>query len=133
MQAVHEMLLQSWSASPGGGDPGVIRFFPATPWRWHDAAFEDLRAEGGYRVSARRENNATTWLRIVAGRDGLIRIRDNFGGRVPHWARAGVRKVNGNFEVECKAGSTIEARLPTPKETPAPPADVAAPVQIKPR
>ena len=86
--------------------------FPAMPWRWHNASFDDLRAEGGHRVSARRENNATTWLRIVAGRDGLIRIRDNFGGRVPHWNRRGVRKVNGNFEIECKAGTTIEATLP---------------------
>ena len=71
MEAVHEMLLQSWSASPGTGEVGVIRLFPATPWRWHSAAFEDLRAEGGHRVSARRENNATTWFKIVAGRDGL--------------------------------------------------------------
>ena len=131
MQAVHEMLLQSWSARPGAGDAGVIRFFPATPWRWHNASFDNLRAEGGHRVSARRENNATTWLRIVAGRDGLIRIRDSFGGRVPHWTRAGVRKVNGNFEMECKAGTTIEATLPTPKETPAAPADLATPVEVK--
>jgi alpha-L-fucosidase 2 len=131
MQAVHEMLLQSWSASPGAGDPGVIRLFPATPWRWHNASFENLRAEGGHRVSARRENNATTWLRLVAGRDGLIRIRDNFGGHVPRWTRAGVRKVNGNFEMECQAGATIEATLPTPKEPPAAPADLAASVQLK--
>jgi len=85
MEAVHEMLLQSWSAEPGSGSAGVIRLFPAAPWRWHNASFESLRAEGGHKVSARREDNATTWFRIVAGRDGLIRVRDNFGGRVPRW------------------------------------------------
>ncbi|MCC6133628.1 MAG: glycoside hydrolase N-terminal domain-containing protein, partial [Acidobacteria bacterium] len=98
-QAVHEMLLQSWSARPGTGDVGTIRLFPATPWRWHEAAFEDLRAEGGHRVSARRERNATTWFRIVAGKDGPVRIRDNFGGRVPTWSREGVRKSGRDFEV----------------------------------
>ena len=82
-QAVHEMLLQIWSASPGAGDTEVIRVFPAVPWRWHDASFDDLRAEGGHRVSARRENNATVWLRVTAGHDGVVRIRDNFGGRAP--------------------------------------------------
>ena len=131
MQAVHEMLLQSWSASPGSGDTGVIRLFPATPWRWHNASFEDLRAEGGHRVSARRENNATTWFRIVAGRNGLIRIRDNFGGRVINWNRSGVKRVNGNFEIECKAGTTIEATLSVPAEIPPAPANAAAPVKAK--
>jgi alpha-L-fucosidase 2 len=131
MQAVHEMLLQSWSASPGSGDPGVIRLFPATPWRWHNASFDNLRAECSHRVSARRENNATTWFQVVAERNGLIRIRDNFGGRVPHWNRSGVKKVNGNFEIECKAGTTIEATLPVATEIPSVPPNAAAPVEAK--
>ena len=131
MEAVHEMLLQSWSAASGSGSAGVIRLFPATPWRWHNASFENLRAEGGHKVCARRENNATTWFRIVAGRDGLIRVRDNFGGRVPMWNRKGVRKVGGNFEIEIKAGRSIEATLPGLDEIPPPPVNLAAPVEIK--
>lgn len=35
MQATHEMLLQSWSATSGVPHSGAIRLFPATPWRWH--------------------------------------------------------------------------------------------------
>ena len=66
-QAVHEMLLQSWG--------GTIRVFPATPTRWHEAAFDDLRAEGGYRVSARRRNGATTWFKVVAGCDGSVEFK----------------------------------------------------------
>jgi alpha-L-fucosidase 2 len=131
MEAVHEMLLQSWSADPGSGSAGVIRLFPATPWRWHTVSFENLRAEGGHKVSARRENNATTWFRIVAGHDGLIRVRDNFGGRVPRWNCKGVKKVDGNFEVQAKAGQSIEATLPPLDEIPAPPVNLAAPVEIK--
>ena len=131
MEAVHEMLLQSWSAEPGSGSTGVIRLFPATPWRWHTASFENLRAEGGHKVSARRENNATTWFRIVAGRDGFIRVRDNFGGRVPRWNCKGVKKVGADYEVEVKAGRSIEATLPGLEQIPAAPANLATPVEIK--
>jgi alpha-L-fucosidase 2 len=129
MQAVHEMLLQSWSAAPGSGDPGMIRIFPATPWRWHEASFTDLRAEGGHRVSATRENNATTWFRITAARDGLVRIRDNFGGRVPEWNRKGVTKAGDNFEVTLKHGESVEGTLPKPESIPAAPANQALPVK----
>ena len=121
VQAVQEMLLQSWSPTPGQRDTEVIRIFPATPWRWHDASFTDLRAEGGHRVSARRENNATTWFRVVAGKDGVVRIRDNFGGRQPTWDRAGVQKVGDRFEIALQTGQAIEATLPKPAEIPPPP------------
>jgi hypothetical protein len=129
LQAVHEMLLQSWSPTPGQRDTEIIRVFPATPWRWHDASFTDLRAEGGHRVSARRENNATTWLRVVAGKDGEIRIRDNFGGRVPTWNRE-VTKRADNFVTTLKGGEVVEATLPKPAEVPPAPANLAEPVVV---
>jgi alpha-L-fucosidase 2 len=130
-QAVHEMLLQSWSPHPGSGDAGLIRLFPATPWRWHEASFEDLRTEGGHRVSARRENNATTWFRVVAGHGGPVRIRDSFGGRAPRWNRQDVKKVAENFEVSLKAGEILEATLAKPDRAAAAPVDVAEPVVIR--
>jgi len=102
-QAVHEMLLQSWG--------GVIRVFPATPDRWSQAAFDDLRAEGGYRVSARRQDKRLTWLKVTASRDGMVKIRDNFAGRRVVWNRPGVEKVGDNWQAHVKAGETIEARL----------------------
>jgi len=131
LQAYHEMLLQSWSPTPGRGDTEILRIFPATPWRWHEASFADLRAEGGHCVSARRENNATTWFRVVAGKDGLLRVRDNFDGRVPKWSRSGVHKVGDCFEFSLKKGQSIEATLLKPPALPRAPADVAAPVIIK--
>ena len=129
-QAVHEMLLQSWNGQPGTGEPPVIRIFPATPWRWHQAAFEDLRTEGGHRVSARRENNATTWFQIQAGRSGLIRIRDNFGGRAIIWSRPEVRREGRDFEVRLKQGEVLEATLPPPAGIPVAPEDLAKPVVL---
>jgi alpha-L-fucosidase 2 len=133
MDAVHEMLLQSWAPNPGSGAPGAIRIFPATPWRWHEASFENLRAEGGHRVSAKREKNATVWFRVVAGQSGEIRIRDNFGGRTPGWNVKGVTKPGSDFVVKLKRGQSLEARLPIPVQVPAAPANQARPVEIKAR
>ena len=118
MEAVHEMLLQSWSQHPGSGESGLIRLFPAAPWRWHEAAFTDLRAEGGHKVSARRENNSTTWFRLVAGHSGTLRVRDDFGGREVKWSRKGVRRVGNTYQIPLKQGQAIEAWLPRPPGIP---------------
>jgi len=114
------MLLQSWSPSPGVVDSEVIRVFPAVPKAWAEASFDDLRAEGGHRVSARRENGATTWVRVTAGRDATVRIRDPFAGRRVGWAlvepAAGrsalaVARVGGNYEATLKKGDVLEGSL----------------------
>jgi alpha-L-fucosidase 2 len=115
MEAMHEMLLQSWSPHPGFSEPGVIRIFPAMPSRWREASFEDLRAEGAHKVSARREINVTTWFRIEAGHSGIVRVRDNFGGREIKWSRGGVKRAGDDFELQLKKGESIEASLPKPQ------------------
>ena len=97
------MLLQSWG--------GVIRVFPATPARWREAAFEDLRAEGGYRVSARRKQGAVAWLKVTTGRDGLLKIRDNFGPKRPVWNRPKVQKAGPDWQCRLRAGESLEARF----------------------
>lgn len=132
LAAVHEMLLQSWDPQPGAGGWGVIRIFPAMPWRWHEAEFADLAAEGGHRVSARRENNATTWLRVVAGPDGAVRIRDNFGGREPQWSGAAPTREGTDFVFNVCAGDVIEATLPRPASIPPAPADAVPDEMPKP-
>ena len=124
-QAVQEMLLQSWSPTPGNVDTQVIRIFPAVPWRWREASFTDLRAEGGYRVSARRENHATTWLSITAPRDATVRIRDTFLGAAPQWSRGDVKKVGCDFVAPMKAGETLTATLAKPKTPPPAPRGAA--------
>lgn len=111
MQAVQEMLLQSWSPTPGKRDTEIIRIFPAMPRQWRDAEFADLRAEGGYRVSARRRNGETIWLKVEASRDGLMRIRDNFNGGVPLWNRPGAAKIGDQWQFPIKAGESLEARF----------------------
>ena len=127
-QAVHDMLIQSWAPSIGKGEAGIVRLFPATPWNWHAASFEDLRAEGGFRVSARRANNATVWFKITADAGGLLRLRDNFGGRWPQWVDAAMPKVGQNFEKQMRKGETVEATLATPAALPVKPTDAYTPI-----
>jgi len=115
-EAVHDMLIQSWR--------GVVRLFPAMPWRWHDAEFDNLRAEGGWIVSARYENNAATWLRFEATRDGTLVLRDNFGGRAITWRGNKPIKVGKNYEVLLKEGDILEATLAKPLKIPSAPEDV---------
>ena len=124
---VHEMVLQSWAARPGNGAWGPIRLFPAMPWKWHDASITDLVAEGGHKVSAKRERNATTWFRIVAGAAGELRVRDNFGGRTPQWSGATPVKRGEDFVFTVRTGEVIEATLPKPAALPPPPPAPPAP------
>ena len=112
MQAVQEMLLQSWSPTPGSGDWGVIRVFPAVPAAWRTASFDGLHVEGGHRVSARREAGGTAWLRVEAGHDGAVRIRDNFDGRTPAWSREDVRLDGRDYVFTARRGEVVEAVLP---------------------
>jgi alpha-L-fucosidase 2 len=110
-QAVHEMLLQSWSPALGVRDTERIRIFPAVPEDWADASFTDLRAEGGYRVSAQRKKGVTTSFSITASRDGVVRIVDNFGDQTMLWNLNGMTNVGDAYEIVMKAGDTISADL----------------------
>lgn len=111
MQVVQEMLLQSWSPTPGTPDSEVLRIFPAVPAKWADASFSDLRAEGGHRVSAIRENNSTTFVKVVAGRDGTVRIRANFDDREPRWSVDDVVKFGNDFHLTMRRGEMVTATL----------------------
>jgi alpha-L-fucosidase 2 len=78
-------------------------------------------------MSARRQNNVTTSFEVTAGHDGMIRIRDNLGGRTPQWSLEGVRKVANNYELTLKKGQTLSAALPAVDKIPAEPADICRP------
>jgi hypothetical protein len=55
-QSIHDMLIQSWG--------GVIRVFPAVADAWNDVVFHNLRTEGAFLVSAKRQNGKTVFVRI---------------------------------------------------------------------
>ncbi len=66
--AVLEMLLQSWT--------GIVRVFPAVPDRWHDAWFENLRAEGAFIVSSRLSGGKVAFVDITSEVGGTCRVRN---------------------------------------------------------
>ncbi len=103
VQAVHEMLLQSWG--------GRIRVFPAVSERWADVSFDNLHAEGGFRVSAERRGGRTHWVRIQADAGGLLRLRDLFDGNNVTWNRSDVNLVGQNYECRLASGEVLEGRV----------------------
>ncbi len=92
------MLLQSHS--------GTIHIFPAIPAAWKDAAFESLRAEGAFLVSARRTQGQVMEVRIVCEKGGRLRMANPFetvftiDGR---WDKASRETI----ELETKPGQVI--------------------------
>jgi hypothetical protein len=68
--ATMDLLLQSWG--------GKIRVFPALPKSWKQCVFRDLRAQGGFRVSAGRTEGKTAWVRVVseAGEPSTLVVPD---------------------------------------------------------
>lgn len=102
-QAVHEMLLQSWH--------DVIRIFPAMPESWQQAGFEDLRAQGGFKVSARRTDGAMDWVRIRATQNGTLRILNNFKGQAVKWNLKGLMRQGRHWIVKMRRGDQLIGRF----------------------
>lgn len=64
--SIQEMLLQSWA--------GKVRVFPAIPDQWKNVSFDKLRAEGGFLVSAGRENGETSFIRVLSTTGDTCRV-----------------------------------------------------------
>ena len=60
--AVNGMLLQSWG--------GRVRIFPSVPESWKDVSFENLRAQGGFLVSAEMVNGEIVSASIASPKGG---------------------------------------------------------------
>ncbi len=75
-----------------------------------------LRARVGDSESALR--HLDLFVKAFILRDGVLRIRDNFEGRMPRWNREGVSKSGRDFEVNLKVGEAIEATLERPATVP---------------
>jgi len=99
---LQDMLLQSWG--------GTIRVFPAVPDIWQDVEFHHFRAEGGFLVSAKRENGLTVWVKILSLAGGPCRIRTSIPG-LPT-IRGKFRVLSGNpddgtLELGIKKGDEV--------------------------
>lgn len=66
-QGVQEMLLQSHN--------GIIEIFPAIPADWKNISFTQLRTEGAFLISAKKENAVLDEVKIFSSQGGLLRLR----------------------------------------------------------
>ncbi|MDB4582023.1 hypothetical protein N9164_02605 [Draconibacterium sp.] len=73
-RSLEDMLIQSW------GD--CIRIFPAVPAEWKDLAFNNLRTEGAFLVSASRKAGQTQWVRIKSLAGEPCNIRTSIPGEI---------------------------------------------------
>lgn len=93
---LQDMLIQSW------GDK--IRIFSGVPDSWGDVVFHNLRAEGGFEVSAKKENGKTVWVRIKNNAGGKCRIEPHFAEKFKV-SGARIKKLNGKtYELDIKKG-----------------------------
>jgi len=66
-QGIHEMLIQSYR--------DCIEIFPAVPQTWKNIAFRNLRTEGAFLVSAKKENGVIDEVSITAEQGGALKLK----------------------------------------------------------
>jgi hypothetical protein len=105
-----DMLIQSWG--------NTIRVFPATPSSWKDASFYQLRAEGAFLVSAKRENGKTQFIHVksLAGESCIIQSDLPDDVKMIGIAPSRLQYKNGRIILDLKKGE--EAVLYTGQKPP---------------
>jgi alpha-L-fucosidase 2 len=98
---IQEMLIQSHTSA--------IRLFPAVPRGWKNVAFNSLRAEGAFLVSAKMENGEVTSVSIVSEKGGDLKMynpyrKDNFKCSSP------CKKVDDILVIQTQPGQRIWMR-----------------------
>ena len=68
--AIQEMLIQSHT--------GIINIFPAIPDSWDTVSFDNLRTEGAFLISAKKEKGSIISVKIKSEKGGNIRLRNPF-------------------------------------------------------
>ncbi|NIJ55058.1 glycosyl hydrolase family 95 catalytic domain-containing protein [Dyadobacter arcticus] len=98
---LQEMLIQSYA--------GFIEVLPAVPADWKDISFENLRTEGAFLVSVKKENGRLSEVKIVSEKGGLTNLKQPF----KKWKTISASDIllsngaNGMIELECKPGGYI--------------------------
>lgn len=108
--SIMEFLLQSWG--------GKIRIFPAIPDHWNNAAFCDLRAQGGFLVSAVLKEGKTDWVSVksLAGEPCVVKVAGwNNAVQIKGKPVTITSLGNNEFKVDLKAGDEIVLSVSTEK------------------
>src|SRR5437588_4337443 len=126
--SIQELFLQDWG--------GALRVFPAVPGAWLDAAFDRLRADGAFLVSAVRRGGRTAWVRIesLAGQPCRLVVADWDAAVVRAHAGPGpapqlTKRTAGEFVIDLRKGASVvlapdvRTSLPDVSPVPLPPSD----------
>jgi hypothetical protein len=73
-RAIEDLLLTGYN--------GVIRVFPAIPKAWPDVAIHNLRADGAFLVSAKRQQGATQFVRVESLAGESCKIKTGINGPI---------------------------------------------------
>jgi len=98
MEAVHEMLLQSWG--------GRVRLFPAVSKQWKDVSFENLCSQDGFKVSGKYSNGIVQSTSITTTVDQVLRLRNPFKGKF----KTNIKYSTKDDDILCdlRSGQTLE-------------------------
>jgi alpha-L-fucosidase 2 len=94
------MLLQSYS--------GIIEIFPAVPESWSNIGFNNLRAEGAFLISAKKENGITVNVSIRSVQGGICRTRLPFNNFKFNDETVRYKVADGITEFYMAKGQVIE-------------------------
>ncbi|MEZ5104986.1 MAG: hypothetical protein R2757_10860 [Draconibacterium sp.] len=101
--SITEMFIQSWG--------NKIRIFPAVPEKWENASFYHLAAQGGFLVSASKEQGKTVWISVksLTGEPCVIKVPDwEEAWQVSNPGKTKLEKIsNGEFRTDLKKGEEI--------------------------
>jgi alpha-L-fucosidase 2 len=66
-QGVQELLLQSQN--------DIVQVFPAVPQSWKNISFTNLRAQGAFLISAKKENGKIADVKIFSEKGGILKMK----------------------------------------------------------
>lgn len=96
---LQEMLIQSHT--------GTIHLFPAIPEDWADVEFNQLRTEGAFLVSAKKENGQLPTVNISSEKGGELKLKNPFGENNFFCSEAYEINTLGEIIIETKTGDFI--------------------------
>ena len=100
-RAALDMYIQSWG--------NKIRVFPAIPDIWKDACFYNLRAEGGFLVSAKRTNGKTDFISIKSEAGELCILKTDMENPVAvNNSTFKIKKIaEREYSIQLQKGETV--------------------------
>ncbi|MEN8226588.1 MAG: glycoside hydrolase family 95-like protein [Bacteroidota bacterium] len=100
--AVQEMLIQSHT--------GVVKIFPAIPATWTDAQFNQLRTQGAFLVSAKRNGGVVESVKVKSEKGGWFKLENPFENENFKVQNGDFTVDSGIISIEMEPGQELEIK-----------------------